>query len=463
MFETMAHDTAPPVTDAALLRTLGVRQMATNAINGIVGSGIWVLPAAVAAILGPAAIIAYLVCAVAVGLVAMCFAESGSRVSLTGGTYAYVETAFGPYVGVLAGATLFVSQVVATAAVATIFVGSLGALVPALAGPAGRGALLILLYAGLASVNIRGVRAGARLINVVTVAKIAPLVILIVVGAFLIKPTNLAWSHIPSIGEIGAASLALFFAFTGLEGILTPSGEVRHPARTIPRAILLGVTITTALYIGVQLVSQGILGPALAINTTAPVAAVAQSAMGAGGRLLVLIAASVSTFGYMTGDMLATPRVLFAFSRDRLLPPQVGAVNRFHAPYVAIAIYSVVCCSLALTGTFRALEILASVSSLVIYLSCTLATMELRRRNVQTDGPPFRIPGGPTVPILASVVVLWLLSNAGHAELWAIAWVLVAASILYWLRKRRLAAEGQRIGVWVPVLAEEGVTGGGDL
>jgi APA family basic amino acid/polyamine antiporter len=449
-------DTRAPVTDAALLRTMGVRQMATNAVNGIVGSGIWVLPAAVAAILGPAAIIAYLVCAVAVGLVALCFAESGSRVSLTGGTYAYVETAFGPYVGVLVGATLFVSQVVASAAVATIFVGSLGALVPALNGPVGRAVLLIALYAALAVVNIRGVRVGARLINVVTVAKIAPLVIVIVVGAFFISPGNLAWSHRQTIGEIGAASLALFFAFTGLEGMLTPSGEVEHPARTIPRAILLGVVITTALYVGVQLVSQGILGPELAGDTAAPVAAAAGRAMGGWGRILVLGGATVSTFGYITGDILATPRVLFAFARDRLVPPQVGAVNaRFHTPHVAIAIYAVVCIALALTGTFRGLEVLGSVTSLLIYLACAVATMELRRRDVRSDGPPFCIPGGPTVPILASLVVLWLLSNAGRAEITALAWVLLVASVLYWLRKRKLAAEGLHLGV--VVLAEESV------
>ncbi|HWZ58975.1 MAG TPA: APC family permease [Gemmatimonadaceae bacterium] len=437
------------VTEAGLLRTLGVRQMATNVVNGIVGSGIFVLPAAVAAILGPAAIIAYLVCATAVALIALCFAESGSRVSLTGGTYAYAEIAFGPYVGVLVGATLFVSQVVASAAVATIFVGSLGALMPALSGLAGRAILLIAVYLALAVVNIRGVQVGARLINVVTVAKIAPLVILIVVGAFLITPANLAWPHWPSIGQVGAASLALFFAFTGLEGVLTPSGEVRHPARTIPRAILVGVVITTALYIGVQLVSQGILGPELATDSTAPVAAAAGSAMGRWGRILVLLGASISTFGFMTGDMLATPRVLFAFARDRLLPPQVGAVNpRFHTPYVAIAIYCVVCCMLALSGTFRALEILGSVGSLVIYLSCALATLELRRRNVRSDGPPFCIPGGPTVPILAVLVALWLLAQAGRAELTSFAGVLIVASVLYWLRRRRMAPE---------VLAEESV------
>lgn len=431
--------TQTPVTDAALCRTLGVRQMATNCVNGIVGSGIWVLPAAVAAILGPAAIIAYVICAVAVGLVALCFAEAGSRVSLTGGTYAYVETAFGPYVGVLIGATLFVSQVVSNAAVATIFVGSLGALVPALAGPVGRGFLLAVLCASLAAINIRGVRLGARVINIVTVAKIAPLVVLIVTGAFFIHPSQLAWTHRPTIAEIGAASLALFFAFTGLEGALTPSGEVEHPARTIPLAILYGVLITTALYVGVQLVSQGILGPALATDTTAPVAAAAGRALGPAGRMLVLVGASVSTLGYLAGDVLATPRVLFAFARDGLLPPVIGAVNRRHAPYVSIATYGALCFGFALTGSFRALEVLGAVTSLVIYLSCALATIQLRRRNVMSDGPPFRIPGGPTVPILATIAMLWLLSNAARREILAVVIVMIVASILYVLRKWRVA------------------------
>jgi basic amino acid/polyamine antiporter, APA family len=433
-------DSPAPVTDAALRRTLGVRQMSTNAVNGIVGSGIWVLPAAVAAILGPAAIIAYLICAVAVGLVALCFAESGSRVSLTGGTYAYVETAFGPYAGVLVGMTLFVSQVVANAAVATIFVGSLGVLAPPLATPIGRGLVLVVLYGTLATVNIRGVRLGARVINAVTVAKIAPLVIVIVAGAFFIRPANLVWTHHLTFGEIGAGSLALFFTFTGLEGTLTPSGEVEHPSRTIPLAILYGVLITTALYIGVQLVSQGILGPALATDTTAPVAAAAGQALGHAGRTLILVGATISTFGYITGDILATPRLLFAFARDGLVPPVIGAVNpRFHTPYVAIALYGVLCCAFALSGTFRALEILGSVSSLVIYLSCAIATIELRRRDVQSDGPPFRIPGGPTVPILATLVTLWLLSNAGRSEIVAMVCVLTVASILYWLRKWRIS------------------------
>jgi len=429
-------DAPLPVSDSELRRTLGVRQMAVNVVNGIIGSGIWVLPAAVAAILGPAAIVAYLICAVASALIALCFAEAGSRVSLTGGTYAYAELAFGPFVGWLLGVILLLSQVAASAAVASICATSVGALMPALAHPVPRAGVLLLLYGGLAAVNVRGVRLGARVIDVLTAAKLAPLILVIVVGAFVIAPAQLAWTRAPSVHDIGAASLVLFFAFTGLEGVVTPGGEVRDPARTWPRAIGLGVLITTAIYIAVQLVAQGILGPALASNTTAPVAAVAGRAMGNGGRLLVLIGASVSTFGYLSGDMLATPRLLFAFARDGLLPPRVGAVHpRFHTPYVAIILYAGVAFGTALSGQYFWLILMGSIGSLLIYLVSALAVLRLRTIGARSDGPPFVIPGGPLVPVLACVASVWLLSNAGRDEFRIVGIVLAVSAGVYGARR----------------------------
>jgi amino acid transporter len=429
-------DAPVPVSDSALRRTLGVRQMAVNVVNGIIGSGIWVLPAAVAAILGPAAIVAYLICAVASALIALCFAEAGSRVSLTGGTYAYAELAFGPFIGWLLGVILLLSQIAASAAVASICATSVGALAPALAHPIPRAGVLLLLYGGLAAVNVRGVRLGARVIDVMTAAKLAPLVIVILVGAFVLSPAQLAWTRIPSVHDIGAASLVLFFAFTGLEGVVTPGGEVRHPSRTWPRAIALGVLVTTAIYIAVQLVAQGILGPALATNSTAPVAAAAGRAMGTGGRLLVLIGASVSTFGYLSGDMLATPRLLFAFARDGLIPPRVGAVHpRFHTPYVAIILYAAVAFGTALSGQYFWLILMGSIGSLLIYLVSALAVLRLRTIGTRSDGPPFVIPGGPLVPILACVANVWLLSNAGRDEFRLVGIVLAVSAVLYGVRR----------------------------
>lgn len=426
--------------EPTLVRALGVRALAANIVNTIVGSGIFVLPAAVAAILGPAAIVAYLICAALVALFGLCFAEIGSRVHVSGGAYAYVEAAFGPYVGFSAGLLLGCAEMVASAAVATIFVGSLVALLPGGGGAELRATLLIVLYAAIATVNVRGVRAGARLMELITAAKLIPLAALVLAGLFVLHPAYLKWSTLPPLADIGRAALVLMFAFTGVEGPLTSSGEVKDPARTVPRALLLGLSAVALLYAGLQVVSQGVLGPGLATATDAPLGAVAEHALGGPGRAMILLAAIVSTLGYVSGDMLASPRLLFAFARDGLLPARLRAVHpRFRTPHIAIMVYAALSCAVALTGSFRALAVLSAVGILLVDLACCVSVLELRRRDVRAEGTPFRVAGGPIVPILASAVVVWLLASARVVEYLAVAAVMVVATILYLLRPQRLA------------------------
>ena len=438
MTSSSAEIPIAPAEPPTLVRALGVRALAANIVNTIVGSGIFVLPAVVAGILGPAAMLAYLICAALVALFGLCFAEIGSRVHVSGGAYAYVEAAFGPYVGFSAGLLLGCAEMAASAAVATIFVGSLSALLPGGGGSATRAGMLVLLYGALAIVNVRGVRTGARLMELITAAKLVPLVLLIVAGLFVLHPAYLRWSGIPPLADIGRASLVLMFAFTGVEGPLTSSGEVRNPARTVPRAVLLGLSTVALLYAGLQIVSQGVLGPALATITDAPLGAVAERALGGPGRTLILLAAMVSTLGYVSGDMLATPRLLFAFARGGLLPARLGAVHaRFRTPHVAIIAYASVACALALSGSFRVLAVLSAVGILLVDLACCAAVLELRRRDMRAERAPFRVAGGPIVPLLACAVVVWLLTSARAVEFLAAAGVVVIATLLYWLRPRR--------------------------
>ena len=420
-----------------LVRALGVRALAANIVNTIVGSGIFVLPAVVAAILGPAAVIAYLVCAALVALFGLCFAEVGSRVHASGGAYAYVEAAFGQWTGFSAGLLLGCAEIVASAAVATIFVGSLSALLPG-GGAASRAALLVLLYAVLAIVNVRGVRTGARLMELLTASKLIPLVLLVIAGMFVLHPAYLRWAGLPPLRDIGRASLVLMFAFTGVEGPLTSSGEVRNPSYTVPRAVLLSLSVVALLYAGLQVVSQGVLGPALATTTDAPLGAVAERVLGGSGRTLILGAAIVSALGYVSGDMLASPRLLFAFGRDGLLPARLGAIHpRFRTPHIAIIVYAALSCAVALSGSFRVLAVLSAVGILVVDLACCLAVLELRRRDVRAEGVPFRVGGGPVVPLLACAVVIWLLTSARGVEFLAAAGVVVIASLFYLLRLPR--------------------------
>ncbi|MEO8945256.1 MAG: APC family permease [Gemmatimonadaceae bacterium] len=427
------------VTETGLVRVIGVRGLAANTLNNMVGSGIFVLPAVIAATLGAAAIIAYVICAIAAGLIALVFAEAGSRVSAPGGTYAYIETAFGPFPGFLAGVLFwFGSQMISSAAIATVFVGSLAALMPALGAPVLRALVLILLYVVLAALNIRGVRTGINIVETFTAAKLLPLVLLVVAGAFFVRPAHLAWTFTPTFSQIGTASLLLVFAFMGTEGALTSSGEVRDPARTVPRAVLLALIMVSVLYIALQLVAQGVLGPDLARDQTAPLVAVAQRAFGSYGGALLVVAAAVSAFGFISGDMLATPRVLFAFGRDGFLPRKFGTVNaRHHSPAIAIVAHATACCAFAITGTFRSLVILSTVATLLIYLACCFSSIELRRRNIHADGPPFRLRGGPTIPLLAAGVVIWMLTSASRVEYTSVAMVLVVATVLYFIRPRR--------------------------
>ena len=426
-----------------LVRALGVRALAATTFNVIVGGGIFGLPSEVAQGLGAAAPLAYIVCAVAMGLIVLCFAEAGSRVSLSGGPYAYVEVALGGFVGFLSGALLWLVVSFATAAVASVFVASLGAFFPALSDQPGRTLVLATLFSILAVINVRGVRQGTRLIEIVTVAKLVPLVALVIVGAFLIDPAQLAWQHTPTIAEIGRTSIVLFFAYAGIESALVPGGEVKDPARTVPRALFIALIGVTVLYIAIQLVAQGILGPALATESAPLTAAARRIAVPFG--VLVGLGAVISTFGHQSGMMLATPRVLFAFGRDGVLPSVFARVHpRFRTPHIAIIAQALVCATLAITSSFARLAVLATVSTLALYLVCCIAAWILRRRDVRVEGAvPFRIPGGAIVPVLAVLVIAWLLSSATMREFVVVSAVLVVAALLY-LASGAHRARGER-------------------
>ena len=266
-------------------------------------------------------------------LIVCCFAAAGSRVSLTGGLYAYVEVAFGPFVGFLAGVLYFLMATFAVASVSSAFAGSVGV---AVAGVRRRrrvrAALIASLFAVLAAVNIRGVKPGIRLVEAMTVAKLLPLLVLVAVGIWFVNPDYLRWPGMPAASAIGSTAIVLIFAFVGLEIALVPSGEVRDPARTVPRALFSALAITTTLYLLIQTVAQGLLGPAIATYADAPLAEAASRVLGAGGRLLVLAGAVVSMFGYVSGDMLGSPRALFAFARDGVLPAAWRASTRASTP-----------------------------------------------------------------------------------------------------------------------------------
>src|SRR5438067_3467644 len=307
----------PSNPDAQLERAIGVPGLAANIVNTTIGASIFVLPGTIAEKLGPAAPVAFIVCAIAQAIFVTCFAMAGSRVSLTGGLYAYVEVAFGRYTGFLAGLMHCTTAILSVSAVMNVLVNAATSFLPFLTGGIGRFLIMLIVFTVLAAVNVRSVRTGTGAVTFITIVKILPLLLFVGVGIFFIKPEAITLAAPTHDQSLGNAVLLLMFAFFGIESSLTPSGEVRNPARTVPRAIYLALVITTTIYILIQLVAQGTLGSdRLAKNAIAPLAQSAGLFLGNFGRLLLLVGATVSSFGYLASDILNTPRTLFAFGRD---------------------------------------------------------------------------------------------------------------------------------------------------
>ena len=267
--------------DHQLVRGIGIPALTANIVSSTIGAGIFVIPATVARGLGPAAPLAFVCCAIAMVLFVTCFAIAGSRVSLTGGLYAYVEVAFGRYVGFLAGVLYFLTALGAVAGVVNVLANSVALVVPFLGGPVMRIVVMLGVYGSLVLINIRGVREGAGAVTVITVAKLLPLLLFICVGLFFIHPPNTCpWSGWPGSKSLGDAVILLIFAFVGIEVALIPSGEVKNPARTVPRSAYLALVITTVIYILIQIVGQGTLGADLANHPDAPLAEAAATFLG---------------------------------------------------------------------------------------------------------------------------------------------------------------------------------------
>ncbi len=411
--------------------------LAASIFNVTVGGGIFRLPAGAAAAAGPAAPFVYLICAAVIGCVVLCFAEAGSRVPLTGGPYAYVESVFGKYVGFLAGILLWMIGTTAVAGVSSAFAEGLGVLVgmPSLRVPA-----LVVTFVLLAYVNVRGVEQGTRLIVFASIAKLLPLLVFVGVGAFFIAPANLVVHDMPAPASLARAAIVLIFAFSGVESALVPSGEVKDPARTVPRALAVAMIGVTILYLAVHLVAQGLLGDRLATVNAAPLAFAAEQFLGAPGRLLLLVGASISMFGYVSGMTLAVPRALWKFAQDGLLPPAVGAVHPvYRTPHIAIIVQTSMVCLLAIFNSFEQLAVISNLAALLLYAGCAAATIMLRRRGVRMEGAvPFSVPGGPIIPVVTVGLIAWLLTSITAGEWSVLAVTLAVATVGYVVARRTL-------------------------
>lgn len=420
-----------------LKREIDILGLAANTVNLIIGAGIFILPGLVAAYLGEASIIAYIFCGILMFTIVLCFAEIGSRVTVTGGAYAYIHEAFGDYAGFLSNALFwFGTGVLINAAVINAMADMLSIYIPSLQVLFYRALFFILIFGCFALINIRGVKYGNSMVKINTLIKLIPLLLLIVVGVFHVSINNLKWQTAPSLANLGGASLLLFFAFGGGEAALSVSGETKNPRRVIPLGILLGISIVILLYIIIQSVAQGVLGKELVAHKDAPLAAVAGKIFGPSGATLITIGGIISVFGSLSGSILSYPRVLFAGAQNGWTPAFIGKVHpKYATPYWAIIIYTLFAFVFAITGGFRQLIIIASATLIIIYFGVVLAVVKFRLLNKTSAESPFKLPFGLLIPTIAAISIIWFLSNLKSNEWLAIGIAVVSLSAIYGIMK----------------------------
>jgi basic amino acid/polyamine antiporter, APA family len=422
--------------DQGLDRGIGTLGLAAATVNAVIGAGIFSLPSGMAQAAGPYALVAYLLCALAMGAVVLCFAEAGSRVPSSGGIYGYVEAAYGPLVGFVGGVLLWLSCVLAAGGIAAAFADSLSSFFPVLAGFVPRTLVILALLGTLTAVNLWGVGPASRLIAVTTGIKLIPLALFVGIGLFYLDPHKLWAGDTPDAGGIGRAVLLSLFAFQGMETTLSASGEVRDPARTLPRALIGAMAFVTIAYVAIQLVAQGLLGAGLAASRS-PLSdgmALIDPRLG----LLLGIGAAISRGGWIGSDVMGAPRVLFAFARDGFLPAPLGRVwDRTRVPANAILAHVAVAAILAITGTFEQLAILSVLSTCALYATGCGAAWRLRARGVAMAGAPIRLPALGFWVGLAIVTMLATIALARWAEIAGLIGAILGSILLYRIARRR--------------------------
>jgi amino acid transporter len=439
------HDTVSVVDenqrDKGLVREVGPWALAANILSMVVGASIFVVPAALAAAIGPYAPIAFLACAIGVGSVAICFAVGGSRMPTSGGIYGYIAATFGPLTGYVAGTLFWAANLLACGGIAAALADVVASVVSAPLASAVHAATILGAIGGIALVNVGGVAHGARLVSAATALKLLPLLLFVVVGAFFVKGANFAQPALPGIAGVGRAMILGVFAFMGMETSLCASGEVLRPNWTIPRALGIAMLATTVLYMGIQTVAQGMLGPPLAASTVpladamAPISPVLKFIMVAG--------AGMSMFGYLGSDILGSPRLLFAIARDGMLPRWLGRLHpRTRVPHIAIAVYATLAIILALTGTFAELAVLSALTTAALYILGCAAAWRLTRDGVALAGEPLRFPWLGAATIIGIASMLLVIAMASREEILGLVVLLAVSAGVYLLQTRVRAASG---------------------
>ena len=422
-----------PKKEEGLKREVDVAGLTLTIVNGTIGAGIFALPAIISIALGAFGIFSYLFCSIMMAAILLCYAEIGSRITTSGGSYAYVEAAFGTFPGYIINWLYFFGwSVLGSAALMNIIADSMATLFPIFYNSLARACFFFIIIGFIVLVNICGVKQGVNFIKWITIIKLFPLFAIILFGFSKVEASNLYWNELPSLKTFSNTALLLFFAFAGFETSLSVSGEIKNPTRTVPLGILFGGSIVFIIYVLIQTVAQGVIGLQMEAFKAAPLAAVAEQLIGPIGGTILLITAIISTFGNVSADVLSTPRLLFAGANDGIFPKFLTKIHaKFFTPHIAVITYASLIFLFSITGGFKQLASLASGAILIVYLSVILATIKLRSNPQSALEKSFRAPGGLLIPIIGILSILWLLTSLSQIEVISIIILILVTCLFY--------------------------------
>ncbi|MBB4129187.1 amino acid transporter [Xanthomonas translucens] len=429
--------TAP---EPSLVRAVSRWQIVGLSINDVIGSGIYLLPAATAALLGPMSLWAVLLAGLAVGLLVLCYAQAASYFDEPGGSYLYAREAFGRFAGFEIGWMIWLTRISSAAALGNGLADAVVRFWPAAAAGGARLAIVVGSLGLLTAINVIGVKSAARTGVALVIGKLVPLLLFVAIGLFYVDWSWAFSGQAPDprdFGNMGEAALLLLFAYAGFENIPAAAGEYRNPRRDVPFALITMIVTVTLIYAAVQVVAQGTLADVAQSATP-----LADAASGFGGETLALIltvGATVSILGTTSNTVMLGPRFLFALAQDGYGPAFLARVHpRFRTPAAAILLQGVLSLALALSGSFVQLALLSMVTRLFAYIGTAAAVLVLARRYRDRPGA-LRLPGGPLIPLAALLLALALLLSASWQNL-AAAGVALLVGALFYRFPRKVAA-----------------------
>jgi len=432
-------------TEADLVRGIRRWDLVAIAINGIIGAGIFGLPSNVYKLIGTYSLIAFVVCALVVALIILCFAEVSSRFDDTGGPYLYAREAFQPAVAFEIGWLIWLARTTAFAANCNLLINYLSYFWLPATTPLWRASIIVLVVIALAVINLLGIRQAAIVSNAFTIGKLVPIIIFIAAGLFFLNPQAFEFGPSPTTADFSKSVLLLVYAFTGFEMATIPAGEVRDPQRNLPRALLIAILVVAILYIMIQVVCVGTL-PGLALSQK-PLADAGSQFLGAAGGAIISAGAIISITGNLNILLLSGSRLPFAMAEQKQLPAFVGSIHRkFFTPYVSILITAGLMLFLTLKSSFVAALTISTIARLVTYGATCLSLPVFRARR-DTPAAMFRLPGGTIIAILSLLLIVWLLLHSTLQEAKAAA---IAGGVglliygAYWIYSRSISNRTER-------------------